>query len=193
MLPIEQIQSILKEKLSLHRYHHSLRVQETAEKLAKIYNVSIEKASIAGLVHDCAKDLSDDELLKYAIEFGILIDDIFYYQRQLLHGIVSMELAKMEFKIEDEEILNAIRFHTTGRENMSTLEKIVFIADYIEPGRTFKEVEQLRKEAFSNLDLACLMAMDNTIRYVLSKGDLLHPLTVEARNFILLQRKAASR
>lgn len=187
MMPIKNIQLILEEKLTLKRYYHSIGVQKTAVKLAKIYSGPIQKASIAGLVHDCAKDLSDKELLKYAVKFGILLDDVLYHSSKLLHGAVGAELAKTEFGINDEEILNAIKFHTIGKENMSLLEKIIYIADYIEPGRNFKGVELLRKAALSNLDKAVLMAIDNTIRYVLSKEELLHPLTVQARNFLLLQ------
>ncbi len=187
MMPIENIQQILEKKLTLKRYYHSIGVQKTAVKLAKIYSGPIQKASISGLVHDCAKDLSDKELLKYAVKFGILLDDVLHHSSKLLHGAVGAELAKIEFGINDEEILNAIKFHTIGKENMSLLEKIIYIADYIEPGRNFKGVELLRKEALSNLDKAVLMTIDNTIRYVLSKEELLHPLTVQARNFLLLQ------
>ncbi|TCO79024.1 bis(5'-nucleosyl)-tetraphosphatase (symmetrical) YqeK [Marinisporobacter balticus] len=187
MLHIEKMKEILKDRLTEKRYIHSLGVQESAIKLAKIYNVSIEKASIAALVHDCAKDLSEDMLLNYAKQFDILVDSVESHQIGLLHGCVGAELVKIEFGIEDSEIINAIRFHTTGKENMTILEKIIYLADYIEPNRSFNGVDQLRKTALSNLDKAVIMAFDKTINYVIQKGELLHPTTIVARNFLLLQ------
>lgn len=189
LLSIDKIKKRLKNRLTEKRYIHSLGVQESAIKLAKEYNVSIEKASIAGLVHDCAKNLNDDILLKYAAKFDILVDGVFAHQIGLLHGCIGAEIAKREFGIVDIEILNAIRFHTTGKENMSKLEKIIYLADYIEPNRKFDGVEQLREIALSNLNKAILMAFDKTINYVILKGELLHPTTIVARNFLLLQTK----
>lgn len=187
MLDIEKIKNVLQKRLTKKRYLHSLGVQKTAIELAKVYNVSQKKASIAGLAHDCAKDFDDDMLLNYATQFDILIDGVSKHQIQLLHGFVGAELAKREFGIEDDEILNAIRFHTTGKENMTTIEKIIYLADYIEPNRNFKGIDKIRKVALSSLDKATLMAFDNTINYVILKGELLHPNTIFARNFLLLQ------
>ncbi|QEK12040.1 HD domain-containing protein [Crassaminicella thermophila] len=189
MLDIEKIKEVLQKRLTKKRYLHSLGVQQVAIKLAKVYNVCDKKASIAGLVHDCAKDFDDEMLLNYAMQFGILIDSVSNHQIQLLHGFVGAELAKREFGIKDAEILSAIRFHTTGKENMTTLEKIIYLADYIEPSRNFRGIENIRKVALSNLDKATLMAFDNTINYVILKGELLHPNTIFARNFLLLQKE----
>ncbi|QZY57080.1 bis(5'-nucleosyl)-tetraphosphatase (symmetrical) YqeK [Crassaminicella profunda] len=188
MLQINEIKKILKSKLKEKRYLHSLGVQKTAENLAKIHNGPVTEASIAGLVHDCAKNLSNEELLNYAKQFGILIDGVTKFQPGLLHGAVGAEVAKREFFIEDDEILNAIHFHTTGKENMTLLEKIIYLADYIEPNRNFNGVEILREVALSDLDKAILMAFNNTIKYVVIKGELLHPTTILARNYLLLQR-----
>lgn len=187
----ENIKFILQKKLTPQRYAHSLGVQQTAEMLAKIYSTSTEKASIAGLLHDCAKDFDDDELLKYANQFDILLDGVLKHQKQLLHGVVGAEIARFEFKIEDNDIINAIKYHTTGKEDMSLLEKIIYIADYIEPSRDFPGVENLRRLALLDIDKAILMAFDHTINYVVSKGELLHPITISARNFLLLQLKAS--
>lgn len=184
---LDTIQKNLKERLKDRRYIHSLEVQKVAVALAKHYNISIDKASVAGLVHDCAKDLTDRELLDYALHFNILLPCITKGNIQLIHGWVGAELAKEEFGIVDEEILNAIRFHTTGKENMAILEKIVYLADYIEPNRNFDGVEELREAAFLDMDKALLMAFDHTIRYVIAKGELLHPATITGRNFLILQ------
>ncbi len=190
MIDMNKIKEELKNSLSHKRYIHSLGVEETAIKLARIYNESIEKASIAGLIHDLAKDFSNVELLHYAKDFDILHNDIFSFHPSLLHGMVGAELAKRKFHIKDEEILDAIRFHTTGKRDMSILEKIIYLADYIEPNRSFPKVEELRKVAFLNLDEGVLKALDHTIHYIVQKGELLHPDTIHARNFLLLQRKS---
>ncbi|QXM05907.1 bis(5'-nucleosyl)-tetraphosphatase (symmetrical) YqeK [Crassaminicella indica] len=188
MLQINEIKKILKSRLTEKRYLHSLGVQKTAENLAKIYNGSITKASIAGLVHDCAKNLSAEQLLNYAERFGILVDGVTKFQPGLLHGAVGAEIAKREFNIEDDEILNAIKFHTTGKENMTLLDQIIYLADYIEPNRNFNGVELLREAALQDLNKATLMAFNHTIKYIVSKGELLHLNTIFARNDLLLRR-----
>jgi len=187
LLNIEIISLVLKNRLNEKRYLHSLGVMKTAEELAKIYDAPVEKAIIAGLVHDCAKNLNSNQMLKYAFKFDILLDGVTNHQIQLLHGHIGAELAKNEFGINDIDILNAIRFHTTGRENMSTLEKIIFLADFIEPNRAFPGVDKLRNMALFNLDKATFMALNHTIKHVITKGELLHVSTVHARNFLLEQ------
>ncbi len=189
MLDMESIKTILKCKLKEKRYIHSLGVQQTAIQLAKIHNGSVEKASIAGLIHDCAKDLDEDESLQYVHQLDILLDDVELHQKQLQHGVIGAQFAKKKFDIQDEEILEAIRYHTTGKENMSLLEKIIYLADLIEPNRSFEGIENLRRQALSDLDNAVLMAFDHTIKYVIEMGALLHPCTIHARNNLLLKIK----
>ena len=106
----------------------------------------------------------------------------------LMHGLAGSIIAKHIMGIEDEDVLNSISYHTTGRKNMTILEKIIYIADYIEPMRNFPGVDELRKIAYSNLDEALLLSFDNTIKYVITKGQLLHLDTIEARNYILYNR-----
>lgn len=184
----DKIQDYLKVNLKDKRYEHSLGVKKTAVKLAEIYNVDTNKAKIAGLVHDCAKNMKNEELIKIADEHKLHIDEVFKNSPQLLHGVIAAVIAKEDMGIEDEDILNAIIYHTTGRENMSTLEKIIYIADYIEPSRDFPGVDELRKMAFEDLDKALLKAFDNTIKFVIEKGELLHKNTVYGRNYILIKR-----
>ncbi|WP_278287300.1 bis(5'-nucleosyl)-tetraphosphatase (symmetrical) YqeK [Caloranaerobacter ferrireducens] len=174
------------------RFIHSIGVMETAEKLADVYGCDKNKARLAGLIHDCGKLKNDRELLKMAFEFGIILDDVKDVNIALLHAPLGAEIAKNEFGIKDLEILNAIRYHTTGKENMSLLEKIIYIADYIEPNRDFPSVEVLRELAFLDLDKAVLMAMDNTIKYVVDNGWILDIETIKARNFLLkkIQRES---
>ncbi|WAM30710.1 bis(5'-nucleosyl)-tetraphosphatase (symmetrical) YqeK [Caldicellulosiruptor naganoensis] len=184
---IDTIKEKLKELLDEQRFVHSLGTMEYAVLLAQKFGEDVQKAMIAGLVHDCAKCLEKEELLNYAFKSGIVIDNIMINQPELLHGPAGSYLAKQLFEIYDSEILNAIAYHTTGRENMTKLEKIIYVADLIEPSRKFKSVEILRKKSFEDLDKAVIMAMDNTIKYVIEKGGLIHPSTIFARNQLILK------
>lgn len=182
---ISEIQLKLRSMLSQHRYKHSIGVQETAAKLARKYNVDVNKASIAGLVHDCAKGLTNKEMLKMAEEYGIEINDVHRTQPELLHGAVGAFIAQNDFGIKDEDVLHAVTYHTTGCENMSMLDKIIYIADYIEPGRNFPGVANLRNETYKDIDKGILMALDNTIKFIVERRQLIDIHTIKARNYIL--------
>lgn len=186
---MDKIQDKLKSMISNERYNHSIGVQQTAVKLAVMYGADTIKASTAGLIHDCAKGFSDDELIEAADKYGIETNDVTRSQPGLLHGPVGSHVAREVFSIEDDEILHAIWYHTTGCKNMSLLDKIIYIADYIEPGRDFSGVDELRKSAFHSMDEAVLTALNNTIKYVIDKKQLIDMLTVEARNYMLLYKK----
>lgn len=186
-MTIEEVKNKLQSMLTPKRFAHSLAVRDASVKLAQHYGVDEYKAAVAGLVHDCAKGLSDEQLLNFAEEFGILIDIIQKSEAGLLHAQVGAELARKEFDVHDEEILTAIRYHTTGCEDMSMLTKILYLSDYMAEGRNFPEVEDLRRIAFVDLDAALLMGMDLTIKHVISKGSLIHPDTVKARNNLVLR------
>ncbi|NLA58362.1 MAG: HD domain-containing protein [Firmicutes bacterium] len=183
-----RVKERLQEMISEERYLHSLGVADTAVRLARRWGADIEKARIAGLVHDCGKSPSRNILLKRVLEFGIVMDEIEEVEPQLLHGHVSAELALREFGIDDQEVLASIRYHTTGRVSMSLLEKIIYLADYIEPGRDFPGVDELRELAGQDLDMAVLRAMDLTLIHVIQRGLLIHPRTVAARNWLMLIR-----
>lgn len=183
----KQISHRIKKMLSSERYLHTLGVKETAMRLSERYGCDTEKAAVAALLHDCARDISNELLLQLAERFGILVDDVLKKQAVLLHGPVGAELSRRIFNINDKEILRAITIHTTGDIEMSKLEKIIYIADYIEPNRSFPGVDKLRAVAFRDLDKAVLLALNNTIKYVIKKKWLLHPKTVLARNFLLTQ------
>lgn len=193
MSNLESVLTKLEGKLSASRFKHSVGVMDTAGKLAKFFNANIEKSKLAGLVHDCAREIHPREQLKIAENFGILLDEIERLETVLIHGPLGAFIAKKDFKIKDEEILRAIKIHTTGDKNMTLLDKIIFIADYIEPSRNFPGVDIIRKQVCEDLDKAILTAIDSTISYVMDKGSLLHPKTVKARNFILIQRRRGER
>ncbi|MDP4143881.1 MAG: bis(5'-nucleosyl)-tetraphosphatase (symmetrical) YqeK [Bacillota bacterium] len=184
----KQMEEYLKRNLKESRYLHSLSVRDTAEYLAQKYDSDINKARIAGLVHDCAKNMSDKELIRICKKEGYSIDEICESSPQLLHGYVGSIIAHDKMGINDEDILNAIAYHTTGRKHMSLLEKIIYIADYIEPFRIFPGVQLLRETTERNLEEALLLSFDNTIKFVISKGGLIHKDTIEARNFVISQK-----
>ncbi len=185
----EDIKYRLEEILTPRRFIHSLNVMNTAMELAQRYGVDREKAAVAGLLHDCARDIRGEDILQLCGEFGIQVDEITRAQPDLLHGAVGAELAREDYGIADEAVLDAIRYHTTGYETMSMLAKVVFIADYIEPGRNFTGVNEARKAAYDDMDSAMILSLDKTIRHLLAKGSLIHPSTINARNFIISNNK----
>lgn len=186
MKDIELLKGILRDKLPEKRYIHSLGVCSTAVKLAEIFNVCKYKAAVAGILHDYAKYLSENEARYYVAKFHIEIDDVMDKQIDLAHGLIGAELVKRELDIEDMDILNAIRYHTVGRKNMTDIEKVIYVADYIEPNRKFPGVEDIRGIALEDLDKATLMALNNSINHVISKGLLLHTNSIFARNSLIL-------
>ncbi|MBU3181336.1 bis(5'-nucleosyl)-tetraphosphatase (symmetrical) YqeK [Clostridium psychrophilum] len=173
------------KNLKASRLKHSLSVSKTAVKLAVNYGVDIDKARIAGLVHDCVKNKNDMELIKIAVDHKLELSDVELQNPSILHGLVGSIVAKEVMEIYDEDILNAIHYHTTGRKNMSILEKIIYIADYIEPLRVFDGVEELRRLSMIDLNATIIKSFDNTIKYVISKNGLLHVDTINARNYLL--------
>lgn len=182
-----QITAYVRERISEKRFAHVIGVRNTAVKLAEIYGEDREKAMLAGLIHDCAKNMGDEEILNIVKENGHEPDWIELNSPQLLHGMAAAIIAKQVMGVEDGPVLNAITCHTTGKANMTMLEKIIYVADYIEPSRNFPGVDELRKAAFTNMDSAMLLALDNTIRYVLERNQLLHTNTIDARNYILMK------
>jgi predicted HD superfamily hydrolase involved in NAD metabolism len=184
----EKINQYLMNNLKNKRYEHSLGVKNTAIKLAEKYGENTLKAGIAGLVHDCAKNMNSDEIINMVEKNGYEIDPIYEHSPDLLHGLAGAIVAKNIMGIEDEDIFNSIAYHTTARENMSLLEKIIYIADYVEPSRNFPGVEELRRVASENLDEALILSLSNTICFVINKGQLLHSDTVKARNYLIIKK-----
>ncbi len=173
----------LKENLKDRRYKHTLGVAKTAVELANINNYDKDKAETAALLHDCAKYMSSEEILKKCIEFSIPYTESEKNNPHLLHAKLGAYYAENDYGIKDKEILEAIRIHTTGKADMNLLEKIVFTADYIEPGRKgIKNLDKIRETAYINLDKAVYMILKNTIRYLKSwKAEIDKP-TLEAYN-----------
>lgn len=188
-MTIEDMKIKIKNSLSTDRYHHSIGVMNESVKLAIYYSVDEKKAQIAGLLHDCAKQFDDTKAIEIIEKHDIFLDEIQKQTHSLYHGVLAPIIASACYGVTDREILDAICWHTTGRAGMTYLEKIVFIADYIEPGRKLDNILQARKAAYEDLNRCILMITDSSIRHVLTKGDLLHPDTVNARNDALIKVK----
>ncbi|MBR4114011.1 MAG: nicotinate-nucleotide adenylyltransferase, partial [Anaerotignum sp.] len=166
MLSLETMQEKLQSAISVKRYIHTLGVADEAVKLAEIYGTTQDqqKARVAGLLHDCAKDYPESMRQRFCKEYKVKTDEIMNKQTDLIHPFLGAEVAKREYQVMDEDVLNAIRFHTTGRPNMSLLEKIVFIADYIEPNcEKFGGLDEARRLAYLDLDKAMAYILENTI------------------------------
>lgn len=180
---------ILIPNIGIKRYEHSLRVVDIAVKLANIYNADMEKVKTAALLHDCAKFQDERCLLKRITGFDIILDSVIQNNKELIHGALGSKIAEIEYGISDKEVLDAIYYHTIGRADMTLIDKIVYIADYIEPGRNFPGVEEIRDMAFMDLNESILMAMDNSILFLIKNNSLIHPNTLEARNYLILDKK----
>ena len=185
-IDVEYIKARIKEALSEKRYNHSLGVAEEAVKLAKHYNADADKAYIAGLLHDCAKEIPPAEIVAKLDERHITISEVARNAPKTLHGALGAIIAKEEFGIDDEEIQDAIFFHTTGKADMSLLTKIIYIADYIEPNRSFDGVEELRAAAYKDIDRAIVLGIDHTMLDLIERGLTIEQNTISARNYILL-------
>lgn len=183
----ENIKSEIKLLLPEKRFEHSLNVEKEAVNLAKVYGCDIDKARLAAIAHDYAKSYQDQELIKMAQYYGIKIDEIQLHSPQLLHGPVAACILSEKMGVKDQDILNAVTYHTTGRINMSLLEKIIYLADVIEPGRYFPGINEIRNTALNNIDYSLLMACNSTLVYITQRNFLIHPLTIEFRNSILLK------
>ena len=178
----------LAKRIEPKRLQHSIGVKECAKELALLYNADGDRAALAGLLHDCAKGFNEVGLIQKSKEYGIELDQVSIYQKGLIHGPLGAKIACHEFGISDPDILSAIEYHTYGKRDMTVLEKIIYLADLIEPGRCFSGVEELRSLAYKDLDSAVLKALDNTIVLVISRGGLVHPNTLEARNSMIMSQ-----
>ena len=181
---IKKINKALQKSQDEKRYEHTLGVAYTATSLAMKYGESIKKAYLAGLLHDCAKCMSDKKKIAICTKHNITMTETEQKNPFLLHAKVGRFVAMHSYGVDDEDILNAIENHTTGRPNMSPLEKIIFIADYIEPNRKeAPNLEQIRKKAFENLDEALVIILHDTLQYLQKKSHDIDPMTENTFHF----------
>lgn len=174
---LEKVQAAMSEK----RFRHVLRVEKAAIDLAERYGESVEKASIAALTHDYAKERSDADFKKVIVEFGYDLD-LLNWGNAIWHGLLGAKLVEKELKITDPDILRAIELHTTGAAEMSLLAKILYVADYIEAGRDFPGVEVAREIAEENLDDAVAFETQHTLEHLIAKRSPVYPKTLATYN-----------
>lgn len=177
-LDMHKMRKQLAKALDTKRYEHTLGVAYTSAALAMRYGEDIQKAEIAGLLHDCAKCLDNDKRIQICKKNNIEITEAEQQNPFLLHAKVGGYLANAKYKIEDEDIINSICFHTTGRPGMSLLEKIVYIADYIEPGRDHAaNLDEVRRLSFDDLDEALIQILEDVLAHLKSSKKEIDPMT----------------
>lgn len=175
---IDKMKKRVQEHLDKVRYEHTLGVMYTAGAMAMRYQVDLEKALVAGLLHDCAKCLSSDKKIKLCEKYNITISDSERRNPGLLHAKLGAYLAYSKYDIEDQEIIAAITYHTTGRPEMTLLDKIVYIADYIEPNRNeAPNLPEVRKLAFVDIDECLYLILKDSLAYLQTKSEVIDPMT----------------
>ena len=184
MMKLEEIQASLQEKLKASRYQHTLGVVQTAEQLALRYGCDLTNARCAALLHDCAKCIDEDEQIQICEKYGISLSKAEYDNHALIHAKSGAVIAKEVYGVTNEEVLHAIKYHTTGCAGMSLLDKIIYISDYIEPGRDkAPRLDIIRKEAFEDIDRALFYILEDTVSYLKKSGKKIDTTTFETYEY----------
>lgn len=181
---ISRMRRKLKKYLDRPRYEHTLGVMYTAGAMAMRYDTDVDAALIAGLLHDCAKCIAPDLKIKLCDRYHLEVSDIELENPSLLHAKLGAFIAAQKYHVKDREIINAIASHTTGRPEMTTLDKIIYIADYIEPGREeLPNMKEIRRLAFSQLDECLYLILEDSLVYLKSRGIPIDPMTEKTYNY----------
>lgn len=194
---MEQLQVQMQDLLPKKRFWHTVGVRYTAEALAMRYDVDIDQAGIAGVLHDCAKYMTGEKMYEKCLKYQIAVTEVEKNNPELLHAKLGAYFAEHKYGIKEPGILSAIRWHTTGKEDMSPLEQIVFLADYIEPHRKrIPGLEEIRRMAFVDLEEAVYLTMKNTVSYLEGQAEktgkkLFDPATQAAYRYYEAKRKKA--
>ena len=184
-----EIKDILKEYLTPKRYNHSLEVAKEARRLAIKYGCNEEKAYFAGLLHDITKNFSDEKQLQIIRDFDIILTDVELNAKKLWHAITGTAYIKNILKIEDEEILSAIRYHTTAKADMSLLETVLYLADFTSADRDYDDVDVMRSLVDKSMYEALKYALAYTVKDLALRELAIHPDTLEAYNQILILKR----
>ena len=187
---IENYKEILRERLNDHRYYHSLCVADEAKRLAHLYGGNAEKCYLAGLLHDITKNSDRQEHLHFFETFGIMLSDVEKNAEKLWHAMSGSGYLKHVLKIDDEEILDAVRYHTTAKANMSLTAKILYLADFTSKDRDYPDVNVIRALVDKSLDEAFIYALKYSIIDLTEQSRAIHPDTVEAFNQSVLKLEA---
>jgi predicted HD superfamily hydrolase involved in NAD metabolism len=190
---LEKAQAFARSRLSERRYQHTLRVAETAESLALAHDLEADRARLSALLHDAARETGPEEYLKLADEWQLQVGDPERLSPKLLHGPVAAELARRELGIDDEEILEAVRAHTTGSPGMGPLALVLYVADKIEPARDYPSVGRLRTLAREDLRRAAEESLQRTIAHNEGRGKATHPASLKMLDWLEADRTAQSR
>ena len=191
MTEVEMIEK-LKNSQKERRFKHTLGVAAEAERLADKFGVDKDKARIAGLLHDCAKNLdekSGEEFSAICLQYGVTLDELAKKERALIHAFLGAAVAYKDYGIADNEILDAIYYHTTARANMTPLEKLIYIADMTEPGRELEQSKEIRRLVETDVDEALIYAIGCSVKHVIKKGTLIHPDSIHALNYLIENRR----
>ena len=188
MMDNPDYKKIIRELMGDYRYEHSVNVADEAVMLAELYGGDAEKAYTAGILHDVTKELPNDKQLQIINDGGIILDDVQKQAPKLWHAISGSVYIQTELGITDSDIINAIRYHTTGRANMSLLEKIIYIADYTAKGRDYNGVEVMRELSRKSLEDAMIFSYQFTINKLSSLESAIHPDEIYGYNDIVLKR-----
>lgn len=176
---------VIKSRLSERRFVHSVNVAKSAAELAEKYGADVEKAYVAGLLHDIMKEEIPNVQRKYIERNGYKMTPVEISSVSVYHQMSGAEYCRAELEIKDEDVLNAIRYHTTGRADMSLLEQIVFTADFISADRKYPDVDIMREKAKISLEEAMLYSLQFTIKYLTERKSVIHPHTIECYNWIV--------
>ena len=178
------LQKKLKKELDSARFQHTLGVMYTSAALAMAHDGDLMKAQAAGLLHDCAKCIPGDKKIHLCEKYGLPVSDVEYENPGLLHARLGAYLAEKKYHIHDREIIHAISSHTTGRPGMSLLEKIVYIADYIEPGRReLPNMKEVRPLAFTDIDQCLYRILEDSLVYLNSRNISVDPMTQKTYDY----------
>ena len=186
----DKIISYMQEHLNDHRMRHCLGVEQEARKIAKRFGLDEDKAALAGLMHDCAKWMSDDEYIQRSKDYGIVMDDILLDNPTLLHGSASAHVMKHDFGITDQEVMDAVCYHCVPRTDMKPLDMLVGVADLTETNRSFEGVEAIREASRRNLREAYIASRANVMKHVAERKALVHPSMIYAYNKAIMDLKS---
>lgn len=182
----------LRQTQKERRFNHTMGVVKEAVRLAHKFGVDENKARLAALLHDCAKNLDEKQGEEFNVicnKYGVKLDDCAKKERALVHAYLGAAVAYKDYEVSDHEILEAIYYHTTGRANMTPLEKLIYIADMTEEGRTLEQSAEIRRLVEIDVDEALVYAIGCSIKHVIRKGTLIHPDSVYALNYLIEHRR----
>lgn len=186
-MEFEKIRKDIEQILTKERYQHSLGVAKRAEELAKRYNQDVQKAKLVGIAHDIAKQMKKEESYKYAKQHNIELDEIEKNESALLHSKIGASICKEKYNFT-QDMIQAIIYHTTGNINMNTFDKIIYLADKTEAGRTNPDLEKLKQISNQDLDEGMLDSLRYSLKYTINKQRLVHPDSIYLMNKLIIEK-----